>query len=132
MVSYAIIALFAIFAVGAFFTTYYILKFFAGAVLWSLAIFWVFNPLVEGVSVVNNVIIVVLFFGGLAFMLMPFWYPGRNNGQGGFGLRVPKIFGGESEDDENRRVSRSRRTMIDRNDDYRGRVNVAMRGRRRR
>lgn len=130
---------FAVIAVGVSFiaarSSYYLLKFMAGVCWWIVAIFWLANApagIAKG-SPEDTAIVVMLFFVGIAFMFMPLWVTKTVNGreEGGFNVRIPRVFGGQSEEEESVAKMRGARTSAGRRADYAERMNNAMgRGRR--
>lgn len=112
-------------------SSYYILKFMAGVAWLAMAIYWISDTpssIVQG-SVTDKVVIIFLIFMGVAFILMPFWYPKRQNGdEVGGRLRLPFMPTDEEEEESTRDLP----TRSDRNRSYQDRVNSALRGETRR
>lgn len=125
---FTIVALLAVFAYGAYRSTYYILKFLTGVAAWGLMAYWISSP-ISDVTYVNDIIIVLLGGAGLAFFFMPAWFPQKNNGRGGFSVRIPRFLGGQSEEEESETLRINSRTRRDRNGDYADRVRTVMRRR---
>ncbi len=114
---------------------YYILKFMAGVSWWVFGVFWIGNPpsmVTKGSS--TDIAVLLLLFGiGVAFMLMPFWYPKYENGRetsGGFRIRMPRILGGRGEEEEMPEPPKP--TRAERLTTYQSRVEAALRGNTRR
>ncbi len=119
MITLAFIVVAAIFTLAAVRSSYYILWFLAGASFWGLGVWLVYNPFVVGGSPVNDIILTICFLGGLALMFGMNW---RTNakGESGFNFRIPRMFGGQSEEEE--ASGRSARNWRDRRDNYRRRL----------
>lgn len=113
-------------------SSYYILRFFAGAMWWAFGVWLVSNPLVSGADPINDIMVILCFFGGLALMLMMGWRTSTNNGReiGEFNIRLPRLFGGRSEEDEVEEARRNARTWRDRRAIYRDRLNNTIKGKR--
>jgi len=113
-------------------SSYYILRFFAGVAWWAVGVWWIYNPLADAGSPVNDIMLTLAFFGGLALMLMMAWRTETINGSevGRFNIRLPEFLGGQSEEDELREAQYRARTSRDRQEAYRERANSAIRGRR--
>lgn len=108
-------------------SSYYILRFFAGAFWWALAAWLAYNPLMAGANPVNDIMFTLCIFVGFAVMFMMGWRT-DSNGEGRFNIRLPSIFGGMSEDEE--AEFRSSRSYANRQARYRERLNNTIRGRR--
>lgn len=82
-------------------TSYYILAFFAGVAWWGLAAYWMHDPIVGG-DPVDNIMLVFAIFAGVAMMFKMGWKTKMVDGRevGSFAIRLPSVFGGQSEEDE--------------------------------
>jgi len=127
-----IIIVAGIFTFVAVRSSYYILRFFAGVAWWAVGVWWIYNPLAAAGSPVNDIMLTLAFFGGLALMLMMAWRTDTINGRevSGFHISIPGFLGGQSEEDELAERQRMARTSRDRRADYRERADSAIRGRR--
>ena len=110
-------------------TSYYILRFFAGALWWALGVWLIRTPLIAGSDPLNDIMLTICFFAGFSMMLMIGWRT-NDNGEGRFNIRVPGFLGGQSEEEERAEAQYMARTSRDRRDAYRERANSATRGRR--
>lgn len=111
-------------------SSYYILRFFAGTLWLALGVWLIKTPLVAGGDPLNNIMLTICFFCGLAMMLGMNWRT-NESGEGRFNFRIPRFLGGESEEDELARRRYSARTSNERRATYRERANAAIKGRRR-
>lgn len=111
-------------------STYPFLRFFAGALWWALGVWLIITPLVSGSSPINDIMVVLCFFGGFGVMLMMNWRNGTDKSEGGFNIRLPAIFGGISESSEIAMRQRNAMSARDRQANYRAKANAATRGRR--
>lgn len=114
-------------------SSYWILKFLAGAIWWVFGIYWINYPpsvVTEGSST-DKAVIVFLFITGAVFWLWTFWNARRDNGvEVGGRLRFPFMKTDEQEAEykaRTQRVSRSERVRR-----YQDRVDDALNGRVRR
>jgi hypothetical protein len=125
----------AVVAIGLTFTairsSYYILRFFAGVAWWGLGVWWIYNPLMAGSNPVNDIVMILCFFGGFAMMLMMAWGFRTVNGRetGSFNVRLPQFLGGQPESEEEETITQTRNSR-ERRADYTTRANAATRGRR--
>lgn len=108
-------------------SSYYILKFLAGASWVASGLYWQSNPpsnIIAG-SPTHVIIMILLWIFGIAFMFYPFW---RTNGES-FGKIVPFWRSQEDEDE----ISRARYlpTRSERNQSYSNRINGALNNHRR-
>lgn len=126
MTTAVLVALVGIFVIGAVMRNNPWLWFLAGATMWGLGAWWIHSPF--GDPSVNNIMLVIAFLGGFGMMMMTNWRSGKETE--GFNFRIPKMFGGQSEEDELEARRRSGRTWRDRQSAYRDRLNNTMRGRR--
>jgi len=126
---------FGIMAIGLSFisarTSYWLLKFMAGLSWWVVGMFWIANSpsdIAKG-SPTDIAILFLLFFAGLAFMLMAFWTTRQDKGQEvGKGFKIPFISPSDEEEEEERRRS-YRPSRQERNSVYSQRVRSALQGR---
>ena len=120
---------FAIIAIGLSWfglkTTYWILKFLAGASWFALLAYWKTNmpsAIVTGSST-DTIVTVLLIFVGLAMMFSTFWYSKNDNGmEVGRGFRLPFM----NHDDEEE--IQALPTHTERVNAYRKRVNSRLKG----
>jgi hypothetical protein len=119
----ALIGLIGIFIIGAVLKNYYPLWFLAGVTSWALGVWWVYNPLIVGGSPMNDIALTIAFFGGFILMVMMNWRTNKD-GNGGFVFRMPKILGGQSEDEE--KATLRRMSVKDRRVAYSERLNRAI------
>lgn len=110
-------------------SSYYLLKIIAGFA-WLLPMaYWISTPpsaITKGDSV--HSIGIIMFIGvAIALWFMPLWYTKNNNGveEGRFNLRMPRIFGGQTEQEEAEQLQRNARTWRERRDAYRERMDRA-------
>ncbi len=127
MTTLALIAIASIFVISAVRSSYYILWFLAGISFWGLGVWLISHPFVAGSSPINDIMVVICFLGGIALMFGMSWRTNKD-GNGGFNFRIPKVFGGQSEEEENQ--SRNIRTSADRRADYNERISRALGGKR--
>ncbi len=115
------------FALAASRSSYHVLWFLSGICAWGLGVWWVYNPLAVGSSPINDIALTICFLGGVVLMVMMNW---RTNGKGvgGFNFRIPRMFGGQSEEDE--AMASKQRKWRDMREMYRERMDKAIRGRR--
>ncbi len=110
-------------------SSYWILQFLAGTVWWAVGMYWINNrpsTITQG-DPEDIAVIGLLFFVGLAFMFMPYWYS-KDDTRGR--LRLPFMHTDEQEEAEMKaRYSLSR---SERNAAYEARVKRALRGETRR
>ncbi len=128
--------MFALIAVGISFvaakSSYYIMKVIAGLIWWAIAMYWMGNApasIVKG-SYVDVTITTILWFVGIAFMFMTFWYSKNENGQEvgrGFKVTISRLLGKESEEKKPSYFSGSHEDRAMRHEE---RVNAALRGER--
>jgi len=111
-------------------TSYYVLRFFAGTLWWALGVWLIRTPLVAGSNPLNDIMLTICFFGGLAMMFMMGWRT-SSSGEGSFNYRLPTFLGGRTEEEEAEEASRTARTYRGRQEVYRDRLNNVIRGRRR-
>ena len=113
-------------------TSYYVLRFFAGALWWALGVWLIKTPLVAGSDPLNDIMLTICFFGGAAMMFMMGWRTDTVNGRevGNFNIRIPGFLGGQSEEDEFAERRSRAMTSQARRGLYRERTNAATRGRR--
>lgn len=110
--------------------TYHILWFFAGVSWWAVGVWWIYYPLGDTGSPINNILVVLAFLGGAGLMLVMGWRTRTENGKevGGHYIRMPGFLSEQSDEEEEMRRnitnSQARRAA------YRERVNGAVRGRR--
>lgn len=114
-------------------SSYYVLRFFAGALWWAFGVWLIANPLASGANPINDIMLTVCFLGGVALMFMMGWRTSSRDGIeiGEFNIRIPRIFGGRTEEEELEERQRSARTYRSRRDVYTERLNGTIRGRRR-
>lgn len=120
---YGIAGLAAIFTFFAAKTSYWILKFLAGAAWVVSGLYWQANPpgiLTAGDSI-HVIVYLLLYIFGISCMFWTFW---RTNGES-MGKIIP--FWRSEEDDESYRHESTRR---ERNDEYAKRLNRALNNRR--
>lgn len=108
-------------------TSYYVLRFFAGTLWWALGVWLIKTPLVEGGDPLNDIMLTICFFGGLAMMFMMGWRT-NDSGEGSFNIRIPRFLGGLTEGEE--QEQRDARSWRNRRDAHQDRLNRASRGRR--
>lgn len=125
------IAIAAIFTFVATKTSYYILKFFAGAAWIGVAVWYIYNPLADGASPINDILVIIGIFGGIACMFWMGWTI-KKDGKEGFNFRLPAFMGGRNEDEEYAETRRMAMTGRERRENHRIRANNAVRSRRRR
>lgn len=125
MSSAIILAFCALTTYAAFKTSFYPIKFFAGVSYWVLGGYLIYYPLITGDNPVNNMVLGAIFIFGFGLMLMPFWYENKN-GKMTFRIRLPRVFGGMSEAEEDAMEERNARNFRDRSTAYRARVNRRM------
>ena len=122
-----ILAVVAILTFASLKTSFYLVKFFAGASYWLLGAYLVYNPLSATESAINNIALPIIFIGGFAFILMPFWYENKITGNGGrLRFKLPPALGGMSDEEEEAQAERSGRNYKERATAYRSRVNRRM------
>ena len=107
-------------------SSFWLLKFLAGLAWWAGAMYWINNrpsTIAQG-DPEDIAVIGLLFFVGLAFMLMPYWYT-KEDGAGGR-FRLPWMQTDDQEEEDARaRYSPSR---SERNAAYEARVQGALKG----
>ncbi len=128
--------MFALIAIGLSFvatkSSYFLLKFMAGVSWCIVALFWIgYSPtgITKG-SPADTVIVIALFFIGIAFMLMPLWFQKSSNGVEVGRWKLP--FSPTDEEEEEERQRRTLPTRQERVDRYITRLESAKRGERRR
>ncbi len=124
----AFIAIAGVMSFLALRSSYFVLKFLAGLSWWGFAVYWLSNrPVaITAGSATDTIILLLLFFFGIAIMLMPFWYTKTEEGQEiGRGFKLPFMKTPEEEEKANYHEGRG-----ERNDAYRNRVYGALGGRR--
>jgi len=115
-------------------SSYSFLKFLAGGSWLLLMAYWVASPpstITAGDS--THTIGIILFIGmALAMFFMPMWSTKTINGNevGVFNIRIPRVLGGRSEEEESESRRLGSRTWRDRRDAYQGRLSNTSRGRR--
>jgi len=111
-------------------TSYSFIRFFAGAFWWALGVWLLNSPLVAGSSPINDIMVVLCFFGGFAVMFWMGWRTDTVNGReiGRFNIRLPSFLGGSSEEEE--QVANNARNWRNRRANYEDRLRGAIRGRR--
>jgi hypothetical protein len=121
-----VLAIAAIFSFLAAKSSYYILKFLAGAAWVGMGLTWANIPptLVPAGSATHTIILLLFWIFGISFMFYPFW---RTNGDT-LGKIVP-FWRSQEENDE---IEQSRRliTRSERNKAYSSRVSNALNNRR--
>ena len=115
-------------------SSYYLLKFMAGAVWLFMLAVWVNQP-PTGFTAGNatHTIALIIFFGlALAMFFSPIWSTRTVNGEerGAFNVRLPRILGGKTEVEEQLEMERNASTWRDRRGSYQDRLDGAIKGRR--
>ncbi len=111
-------------------STYFILKFLAGLSWWGLAFYWHGNPFDTASGSAMTVIVIVVFFVGLALIAMPFWTTrivnGKETNSGRFRLPFTKT---DEELEEAKRKSKLP-SRDERLEAYKDRVDAVIKGER--
>lgn len=118
MISLALLVICAILSIGAIRSSYWVLRFFAGAAWTILTVYWINNPILAVGSPEQQLLIMVLFGVAFAFYFMIFW---NSNGEsvGRFRGGLRRLFKGEEESPS----ASPRESRQARNAAYRERIN---------
>lgn len=120
MIAGAIIALVLIFMIAGIKASPYF-WFFSGASMWGLGAWLIHSPLVPAGDPVNDIVLTICFIGGFALMAMMGL---RAKGESaGINFRLPRIFGGMSEEEESSIAQRRRMNYRDRASNYTEKLN---------
>ncbi len=126
-----ILTLIGIFALAGALTSYPFFRYMMGFTMFGLGVWLIYNPMMAVGNPLNDILLTICFVGGVGVLFWANWSFGKDkNGREGFNFRIPKVFGGESEEEEAARVRRSTVTWRDRTTSYSEKLKDATNGRR--